>query len=76
MKRWETLTALLAVILASASSLPTPQRLPLAIVAVALLVLVAVSRWQTARKAGKPTASFDSVARAERIREARRSRFH
>ena len=75
MKRWETWTALVAVVLASAASFPVPGRLMFAAIAVMLLVVVGVSRLRSARANPKRSASFDSVSQAERIREARRSRY-
>jgi hypothetical protein len=68
-------TALAAVVAASASALPVRGKLPLAILAVLLLAVVGLSRLRSARLGPKPTSSFDPVDRAERIREARRSRY-
>lgn len=73
MRRWETFTALAAVVAASLGSLPhVPGRLTLTIIAVVLIVIVGVSRLLEALKA-KPKAppSFDPAERARSIRERR-----
>ncbi|HTU70830.1 MAG TPA: hypothetical protein VMF11_10985 [Candidatus Baltobacteraceae bacterium] len=70
MRRWETLTALAAVVIASAAALPIPDRLTLSIVSVVLLALVSGSmllRGLSQRK----TRSSDAADRARRIRERR-----
>lgn len=77
MRRWETLTALLAVVLASLSALAVRGRLLFALAAVVLLLLVIASRLRAAilnrRKARTP--AFDPYERARQIQEARDRRF-
>jgi hypothetical protein len=75
MARWETLLALLAVILASLSALPLRGRLLLALAAIALLVLVGMSRLRAGLESRHRRApGFDAAERARRIREARERR--
>lgn len=71
MRRWETLLALLAVILASVGTLPIAHRLLFTFLALVALVIVGASRFRVAMH-GKPKAgSFDPAERAARIREER-----
>ncbi|HUY11595.1 MAG TPA: hypothetical protein VMV73_04970 [Candidatus Dormibacteraeota bacterium] len=76
MKRWETLLALLAVILASLSALQIPGRLLLALTAMLMLSIVGSMRLRAAIYGKKKASSdFDAVARAEAIRKDRARRF-
>ncbi|HTX56927.1 MAG TPA: hypothetical protein VMD47_07465 [Candidatus Acidoferrales bacterium] len=75
MRRWETLTALSAVILASASALPIPGRLWYALLAIVLLAVVGgvqLHRSLTASRERHGGPSPEELAR--RIREQRRRR--
>jgi hypothetical protein len=75
MRRFETLLALLAVVLASVSALQIRGRLFFALAAIALLGIVAVSRFRASMAARRaPPQRFDAYDRAERIHEARRKR--
>jgi multisubunit Na+/H+ antiporter MnhG subunit len=75
MRRFETLLALLAVVLASLSALPIPGRILLALCAIFLIALVGSLRLRAAIKAkSAPPSRFDAAARAEQIREERRRR--
>jgi uncharacterized protein (DUF58 family) len=74
-RRWETLTALVAVIVASASALPIPGRLGYALVAMALLALVGgmqLHRSLTTPRANKPGLSPEERARQIRAQRGRR----
>ncbi len=76
MRRWETLTALAAVVLASLGGIPhMPFRVALTAAAVALITLVGIARLIAAlpRKA-KQSSSFDAAERAKMIRDARNKR--
>jgi hypothetical protein len=75
MRRWETLIALVAVIIASASALPIPGRLWLAGVAIVLLALVGgvqLHRSLTGTREIKTGPTPEEIAR--RIREQRNRR--
>jgi hypothetical protein len=75
MRRWETLIALVAVIIASASALPIPGRLWLAGVAIVLLALVGgvqLHRSLTGTRETKTGPTPEEIAR--RIREQRNRR--
>ncbi len=75
MRRWETLIALVAVIIASASALPIPGRLWLAAVAIVLLALVGgvqLHRSLTGTRETKTGPTPEEIAR--RIREQRNRR--
>lgn len=76
MRRWETLTALAAVVLASAGSIPAvPFRGVLTAGAVAFIAIVGISRLIAAfPKKAKQSQSFDPAERAKMIREARSKR--
>lgn len=76
MRRWETFTALAAVVLASLGSIPhVPFRFGLTLIAVALIAVVGLSRVITAlKRTPKDSASFDPAARARTIREERSKR--
>ena len=76
MRRWETLTALAAVVLASVGSLPhLPGRLAVTGLAVVLISIVGISRLSESlkRKEKRPDA-FDPGERARLIREQRDTR--
>ncbi|MGC2129123.1 MAG: hypothetical protein WA629_03400 [Candidatus Aquilonibacter sp.] len=75
MRRWETLIALVAVVIASASALPIPGRLWLAGVAIVLLAVVGgaqLRRSLTGSRETKTGPSPEEIAR--RIREQRNRR--
>jgi hypothetical protein len=75
MQRWETLTALAAVIIASVASLPVPGRLWYAGVAIVLLAIVGsaqLHRSLTGPRQTKDGPSAEELAR--RIREQRNRR--
>jgi hypothetical protein len=75
MRRWETLIALAAVVIASASALPIPGRLWLAGVAIVLLALVGgaqLHRSLTGSRETKTGPTPEEIAR--RIREQRNRR--
>ncbi len=76
MRRWETLSALAAVVLASVGSIPrVPFRAMLTGGAVVLITVVGISRVAAALNAKpKPPASFDPGQRARMIREERSKR--
>ena len=75
MSRAETLTALAAVVFASAAALQVPGRLLCAAIAVVLLLAVAGARVRAALVAPRePRDGFDAAERARRIREERRRR--
>ncbi len=76
MKKWETLLALFAVVLASAAAFPIGLRLPLALLAIALLFSIGVARLRSAAQNKKRTNIPDAAERAERIRAEREARFH
>jgi hypothetical protein len=76
MRKWETLLALLAVILASAAAFPIGLRIPLALLAIALLASIGVARLRSAAR-GRTTMNVPGAAeRAERIRADRDRRTH
>ncbi len=73
MRRWETLLALFAVVLASVSAVPfagRPRPL-LAAAAIGCLVLLVYLRLRSAMVRGKPERAFDAYERALRIQEQR-----
>ncbi len=73
MRRWETFTALAAVIIASASALPVPGRLWLAGVAIVLLALVGGAHLHRSLTGPRETRSGPSPEEiARRIREQRK----
>jgi len=76
MRRWETLTALAAVVLASVGSIPHVRfRVVLTAAAVVLITVVGISRLVTALHAkSKQPAAFDPAQRARMIREERSKR--
>lgn len=75
MRRWETLVALLAVILASVAALEVPGRIYFALVAIFLIAVVGTLRMRAAI-AGRAASGDSSAAdRAERIRDERERRF-
>jgi hypothetical protein len=76
MKKWETMLALLAVILASAAAFPIGLRIPLALLAIVLLIFIGVARLRAAVTDRKSMHVPDAAERAERIRAAREDRFH
>lgn len=75
MRRWETLTALLAVVLASMAALPIHSRLFFALAAMVLIAVVGGSRLRAAMlQRGRAPNSFDPAERAARIRAGRTKR--
>jgi hypothetical protein len=74
MRRWETLLALLAVVLASLAALQIRGRLLFAVAAIVLLAAVGVSRIRAGVARRRPAPEFDTYERAERIREERERR--
>lgn len=74
MRRWETLCALAAVIVASVAALPVPGRLWYALAAVAMLALVGVARVRASLVRKPPHGAFDAGERARAIRQARQRR--
>lgn len=73
MQRWETLTALAAVVIASIGALHVPGRSLFTFAALVLLAIVGGSRLFAAIARRKPRAS-DAAERARLIREQRRRR--
>ena len=72
MERWETRTALVAVIVGSAAALPIHGRLIFAAISVVLIAVVGLSRLRASL--GKRTSNgSDAASRAAKIR-AERSR--
>lgn len=71
MRRWETLTALAAVIAASLGALPIPERNLFTLAGVALILVVAVSRLRAAIGGAKRKPPSDAAERAARIRAQR-----
>ena len=69
MRRWESLLAILAVVLASVAASPVRSRLLFALAAMLLLAVVGVSRLRAAMSS--PPVESDAAARAQRIRESR-----
>ena len=76
MRRWETFTALAAVVLASIGSIPhVPFRVALTVAAVMLIAIVGISRLIAALPGkAKESTSFDPAERAKMIRDARNKR--
>lgn len=70
MQRWETRTALAAVIVGSASALPVRGRTIFAGVAILLIAVVALSRLR-ASLARRPASRSSAAVRAAKIREGR-----
>ncbi|MHB8146655.1 MAG: hypothetical protein ACYDGM_05245 [Vulcanimicrobiaceae bacterium] len=75
MRRWETLVALLAVILASLAAMRVPGQLGFALVAIALIAFVGLSRIRAGMVQRPRHDRFDATERARRIREERNDRF-
>jgi hypothetical protein len=71
MRRFETLVALLAVVLASLAALQIRGRLLFAVAAMVLLGFVILSRLRASIQQRRPKPTFDAYDRAERIREER-----
>ena len=73
MRRWETLTALAAVVLASLGSIPgLPFRYVVTAIAVVLISVVGAARLKAAlRTPPREKNAFDAADRARRIRDAR-----
>ena len=69
MNRWETLAAIVAVVVASAAALPIPGRLWCALAAIAVLIVIAGFRVAAVMR---PRSESDAAARARRIREQRK----
>ncbi len=76
MQRWETMLALLAVVLASAAAFPLGLRMPLAIIAIILLITVGVARLRSHNNSRRSMHIPDAANRAARIREEREDRLH
>jgi hypothetical protein len=75
MRRWETFTALVAVIIASASALPIPGRLWYAGVAIVLLAVVGGAQLHRSLTGSRQTGDGRSPEEiARRIREQRNRR--
>jgi len=74
MRRWETLTALGAVIVASAAALPIPGRVELAIAAIVAVLVVGGSILTRSLAQRARPGETDAARRARRIREQRRRR--
>jgi len=75
-RRFETLTALAAVVLASLAALQIPGRILFAVAAVVLLIAVATSRLRASLEGRKtPRAGFDPAERARQIQQQRSKKF-
>jgi hypothetical protein len=76
MRKFETLLALLAVVLASLAAFQIPGRLVFALAAIMLLAFICSRRLREAlgQKKERP-AGFDAADRARRIHEERQKRF-
>ncbi len=74
MRRWETLTALAAVILASAGALPIRGRLALTLAGVLLIAVVGASRLAAGLSKTGNRSGSDAAQRAQRIRDERERR--
>lgn len=74
MRRWETLTALGAVVLATLGSIPTSYRFVFTALAVVLIVIVGVSQLLAALQKRRPKDGFDPAELARKIREDRHRR--
>jgi multisubunit Na+/H+ antiporter MnhG subunit len=78
MRRFETILALVAVVLASLSALQIPGRLILALTAMLLLCIVGSSRLRAMirdrENKNKSKKGFDAYERAQRIKEERSKR--
>jgi hypothetical protein len=75
MRRWETLTALAAVIVASIAAFPIAGRLWFALLAIALIGIVGGAQLRRSLTGGRPaTTGLSAEERARRIREQRNRR--
>lgn|GEM_PF-1902766 len=75
MRRWETLTALAAVISASIAALPIAGRLWFALIAIALIAVVGGAQLhRSLTKGQEPASGLSAQERARRIREQRNRR--
>jgi hypothetical protein len=74
MRRWETLVALAAVIVASAGALPIPGRLYYTGCGVFMIAVVGLARLAARLSAAGTNEPSDAHERAQRIRESRRRR--
>ena len=74
MRRWETLTALAAVIFATLGSIPTSYRYVFTALAVVMIAIVGLSRLLAALARKKPKEGFDPAERAREIREQRHTK--
>jgi hypothetical protein len=76
MRRWETLTALAAVIIASIAAFPIAGRLWFALIAVVLIAVVGSAQLRRSLVGGNRAATNGPSAqeRARRIREQRNRR--
>ena len=73
-RRWETLVALLAVILASLAALQVPGRLFLALAAILLIGLIGMLRMRAAITGRQTSNDSGAGERARRIRDERERR--
>jgi len=73
-RRYETLVALLAVILASLAALQLPGRLFFALAAILLIALVGMLRMRDALTRREPGDESGAAQRAQRIRDERERR--
>ncbi len=78
MRRWETWLALLAVTLANLSAVRIGghSRPLLAFAAIALLLVVGLSRLRAAAQSKRERPVVDAYERALRIQEARERKYH
>ena len=74
MRRWETLTALVAVMCAILGASRVPGHAMLTVAGMALITLVAVSRLREIVRGLNARAPSDAAERAKRIREERKRR--
>jgi membrane protein implicated in regulation of membrane protease activity len=75
MRRWETLTALAAVIIASIGAFPIAGRLWFALFAILALAIVGAAQVRRAlTKNSQPPGGLSAEERARRIREQRNRR--
>ena len=74
MRRWQTLTALAAVICATFGSIKTSYQYVLVALAVVLIVLVGLSMLIASLNKATPKDGFDPAERAKEIRDQRHRR--
>ncbi len=77
MRRWETLIALLAVVLASlsAANIGGRPRPVLAFAAIAVLAALLYARLRMSLRTGRRKRTFDAYERALRIQERREGKY-